>query len=77
MQPSPLPVHRFQVRPNNVAVLRRTVVVHIVREVPAVPNHNVVIVNRFTVDPTINASFVGWTDHHYVVVDLAKSILMP
>src|SRR5882762_382101 len=56
------------------AEMTRLFMIDVVGEVPSVPDHNVLTVDRFAIDPTVEPGFKGRPDRHGAVVDFAAAV---
>jgi hypothetical protein len=69
-----LPVHRFQNRTDDMSLRARRLVLHIVSEVSAIPDHHIRVLDRFAVNPTVEPSFAGWANSNHAIVNLRSAI---
>src|SRR5262245_5589750 len=55
------------------SVRTRRLVPYIMSEVSSIPDHDIFVLDRFPVNPAVEASFVGWTNSNDAVLNGFKS----
>ena len=69
-----LPVNGFQNRTDYMTVRTRRLMIYVMTKMSAVPDHDILVLDRFAVHPTIEASFIRRPNGDHAIVDLRSSV---